>query len=115
MLACCIGRVSYSPAIGHTGCPGRATDHNLNRLVLQSDGQYDLIEGWATKSVSEKKVERTPRWRNQMGREGRSPTGSCRLSQVIDLLEAQEIGVEKPGQNRIQVGHARIARRDQRG
>ena len=32
-----------------------ATDHNLDRLILQSDGQYDLIEGGATKSVSDKK------------------------------------------------------------
>jgi hypothetical protein len=33
----------------------RSTDHNLNRLVLQSDGTYDLVEGGATKAVSEKK------------------------------------------------------------
>jgi len=33
----------------------RSTDHNLNHLVLQSDGTYDLIEGGATKAVSEKK------------------------------------------------------------
>jgi hypothetical protein len=33
----------------------RATDHNLNHLVLQSDGTYDLVEGGATKAVSEKK------------------------------------------------------------
>ena len=33
----------------------RATDHNLNHLVLQSDGTYDLIKGGATKAVSEKK------------------------------------------------------------
>jgi hypothetical protein len=33
----------------------RATDHNLNRLVLQSDGTYDLVEGGTTKTVSEKK------------------------------------------------------------
>src|SRR5438876_728284 len=33
----------------------RATDYNLNRLVLQSDGTYDLVEGGTTKAVSEKK------------------------------------------------------------
>lgn len=33
----------------------RATDHNLNHLVLQSDGTYDLVEGGTTKTVSEKK------------------------------------------------------------
>jgi hypothetical protein len=33
----------------------RSTDHNLNHLVLQSDGTYDLIEGGTTKAVSEKK------------------------------------------------------------
>jgi hypothetical protein len=34
---------------------GRATDHNLDHLVLQFDGKYDLIEGGATKPVSDKK------------------------------------------------------------
>ena len=34
---------------------GRATDYNLNHLVLQSDGTYDLVEGGTTKAVSEKK------------------------------------------------------------
>lgn len=33
----------------------RATDHNLNHLVLRSDGTYDLVEGGTTKAVSEKK------------------------------------------------------------
>jgi len=33
----------------------RATDHNLNHLVLQSDGTYDLVEGGTTKALSEKK------------------------------------------------------------
>ena len=33
----------------------RATDYNLNDLVLQSDGEYDLVEGGTTKAVSEKK------------------------------------------------------------
>jgi hypothetical protein len=28
---------------------GRATDHNLDRLVLQSDGKYDLVQGGSTK------------------------------------------------------------------
>ena len=32
----------------------RASDHNLNRLVLQSDGTFDLVEGGTTKVVSEK-------------------------------------------------------------
>lgn len=36
--------------------PGsRETDHNLNRLVLRSDGTYLLVEGGTTKAVSEKK------------------------------------------------------------
>ena len=33
----------------------RATDHNLNHLVLKSDGTYDLVEGGTTKPLSEKK------------------------------------------------------------
>jgi hypothetical protein len=33
----------------------RTTDHNLNHLVLQSDGGYDLVEGGTTKAVSDKK------------------------------------------------------------
>lgn len=33
----------------------RVTDHNLNHLVLQSDGTYDLVEGGTTKAVSEKR------------------------------------------------------------
>jgi hypothetical protein len=33
----------------------RATDHNLNHLVLESDGTYDLVEGGTTKALSEKK------------------------------------------------------------
>jgi hypothetical protein len=33
----------------------RATDHNMDHLVLESDGKYDLIEGGTTKAVSEKK------------------------------------------------------------
>lgn len=33
----------------------RATDHNLNHLVLQPDGTYDLVEGGTTKVASEKK------------------------------------------------------------
>src|SRR5437660_12876496 len=33
----------------------RGTDHNLNHLVLHSDGTYDLVEGGTTKVVSEKK------------------------------------------------------------
>jgi hypothetical protein len=41
-----------------------ATDHNLNHLVLQSDGRYDLIEGGTTKAVSEKKGI----WRIEPGR-----------------------------------------------
>src|SRR5689334_18521550 len=31
------------------------TDHNLNHLVLRSDGTYDLLQGGATKTVSETK------------------------------------------------------------
>jgi hypothetical protein len=45
----------------------RATDHNLNRLVLQSDGTYDLVEGGTTKPASEKKGT----WRIEPG----SPSG----------------------------------------
>ena len=41
----------------------RATDHNLNHLVLHSDGTYDLVEGGTTKAVSEKKGV----WRIQPG------------------------------------------------
>ena len=33
----------------------RASNHNFDRLVLQADGQYDLVEGGTTKAVSEKK------------------------------------------------------------
>lgn len=33
----------------------RVTDHDLNHLVLQLDGTYDLIEGGTTKVVTEKK------------------------------------------------------------
>lgn len=33
----------------------RATDCNLNHLVLQLDGTYDLVEGGTTKAVSEKR------------------------------------------------------------
>jgi hypothetical protein len=40
--------VSHDPA-------SRPTDHNLNHLVLQSNGTYDLVEGGTTKAVSEKK------------------------------------------------------------
>ena len=32
---------------------GRATDHNLDHLVLRSDGKYDLVEGGSTKPRSE--------------------------------------------------------------
>jgi hypothetical protein len=46
---------------------GRATDHNLNHLVLQPDGAYDLVEGGTTKPVSEKKGT----WRIEPG----SPSG----------------------------------------
>jgi hypothetical protein len=33
----------------------RTTDRNLDHLVLQSDGEYDLAEGGTTKAVSDKK------------------------------------------------------------
>lgn len=32
-----------------------ASDHNLDQLILQSDGGYDLVEGGTTKAASEKK------------------------------------------------------------
>jgi hypothetical protein len=34
---------------------GKMTDHNLDHLVLKSDGKYDLLQGGSTKQVSEKK------------------------------------------------------------
>jgi hypothetical protein len=33
----------------------RATDHDLNHLVLRSDGTYYLVEGGSTKALLEKK------------------------------------------------------------
>lgn len=33
----------------------RLTDYDINHLVLQSNGRYDLIEGGTTKAISEKK------------------------------------------------------------
>lgn len=42
----------------------RVTDHNLDHLVLQADGRYDLVEGGTTKAVSEKKGV----WRIEPGR-----------------------------------------------
>jgi hypothetical protein len=33
----------------------RASDHNLNHLILLPEGTYDLVEGGTTKAVSEKK------------------------------------------------------------
>lgn len=33
----------------------RPSDHNLDHLVLQADGRYDLIQGGKTKPRSEKK------------------------------------------------------------
>lgn len=50
----------------------RATDHNLSRLTLRSDGTYDLVEGGTTKAVSESKGI----WRIQSG----SP------SDVVDVV-----------------------------
>lgn len=68
MLACCllVGCHTAQPPVTQDVIGGsytyvskdpasQATDHNLDRLVLQSDGQYDLIDGGATKSVSDKK------------------------------------------------------------
>lgn len=47
----------------------RARDHNLNHLVLKSDGTYDLIEGGTIRATSEKKgvwrIE--PGWMNGSG------------------------------------------------
>jgi len=42
----------------------RARDHNLDHLFLQSDGQYDLVEGGTTKAV----LERKGVWRIEPGR-----------------------------------------------
>ncbi len=33
---------------------GKATDHDLDRLTLNADGKYDLVQGGATKARSEK-------------------------------------------------------------
>jgi hypothetical protein len=33
----------------------RVTDHILDHLVLQSDGEYDLVEGGTSKAISENK------------------------------------------------------------
>jgi hypothetical protein len=33
----------------------RTTDHNMNHLILQADGRYELIEGGTTKPISDKK------------------------------------------------------------
>jgi hypothetical protein len=33
----------------------RATDHNLNHLVLRSNREYDLVKGGKTKAMSEEK------------------------------------------------------------
>jgi hypothetical protein len=52
----------------------RATDHNLNHLVLQSDGTYDLVEGGTTKAVSERKGV----WRIERG------TPSDHVNVVLD-------------------------------
>jgi hypothetical protein len=32
----------------------KATDHELDRLTLQADGKYDLVQGGSTKARSEK-------------------------------------------------------------
>ena len=32
---------------------GKASDHNLDHLVLQSDGKYDLVQGGTTKPKTE--------------------------------------------------------------
>jgi hypothetical protein len=42
------------------------TDHNLNRLLLQSDGTYELTEGGTTKAVLEKKGT----WKLVLARDG---------------------------------------------
>jgi hypothetical protein len=41
----------------------KASDHDLDRLVLSADGTYDLMEGGATRPVSEKRGF----WRIQLG------------------------------------------------
>jgi hypothetical protein len=47
----------------------RPTDYNLNHLVLQSDGQYDLVQGGTSKSVSHKKGL----WKLEPGMPGNPP------------------------------------------
>jgi len=32
---------------------GRASDHNLDHLVLQSDGKYDLVQSGSTRQKTE--------------------------------------------------------------
>ena len=68
MLACCVlvGCHKAQPPVTRDALVGsytyvskdpesRATDHNLNHLILQSDGAYELAEGGITKAVSTKK------------------------------------------------------------
>jgi hypothetical protein len=33
----------------------RSSEHNLNRLVLQANGTYDLVQGGTSKAVEQKK------------------------------------------------------------
>jgi hypothetical protein len=43
----------------------RPTDHNLDRLVLESDGKYDFVRGGSTKP----KVETSGNWKLWRGRD----------------------------------------------
>jgi hypothetical protein len=43
----------------------RATDHNLDRLVLESDGKYDFVQGGSTRP----KVETSGSWSLWTGRD----------------------------------------------
>jgi hypothetical protein len=84
MLACCVLAGCHSqPPVTREALVGsytyvsedpasKATDHNLDHLVLRADGTYDLIEGGATKAVSEKKGM----WRIEPG----APSG------VVDVV-----------------------------
>jgi len=67
MLACCVLAGCHpQPPVTREALVGnytymskdpasKATDHNLDHLLLRSDGTYDLVQGGTTQAVSEKK------------------------------------------------------------
>jgi len=42
-----------TPSTKSEDLEGKATDHNLDHLVLQADGKYDLVQGGPTKPRTE--------------------------------------------------------------